>query len=210
MLNIYFDYRSPFVILISQPIRELEQRLGFKARWIPIRMPELISYRDRPMGNNYPKRATYMALDLHRWARRRGLEIRTPGPLLSQRRPGEIVRGRDHPLNTEPLLRLAAVMAETPGFDAFNDAALELVWSRGMDPAGAGIVHQLIQRGVIDADTIQRSEWRGKDSLASNTLEADEQGVFGVPTFFVGKDMFWGNDRLEFVEEALESAMHCR
>jgi 2-hydroxychromene-2-carboxylate isomerase len=42
-----------------------------------------------------------------------------------------------------------------------------------------------------------------KDHLRANTDEAIERGVFGAPAFFVGEELFWGNDRLQFVEEAL-------
>ena len=82
-LECYFDYRSPFPYLAIEPIAELAERQGVFVDWIPIRLPGLSSYRDRPMGHSFPKRNAYVARDLERWARRRGLEIRTPDVLAA-------------------------------------------------------------------------------------------------------------------------------
>lgn len=87
MLDVYFDYRSPFVALISEPVAALERRFGIEACWIPIRLPELSSYAERPMGHNFPKRNNYIGTDLRRWSKRRNVKIQPPESLLNSPSP---------------------------------------------------------------------------------------------------------------------------
>jgi 2-hydroxychromene-2-carboxylate isomerase len=71
----------------------------------------------------------------------------------------------------------------------------------GDDATLAGV---LDKAGVPAAEVLAAVERQDiKDALRRNTDEAVSRGVFGAPTFFAGSEMFWGNDRLEFVEEAL-------
>lgn len=204
----YFDYRSPFPYLALGPVAELGRRYGVVPEWIPIRLPGLGTYALRPMGHNLPKRNAYVALDMQRWARRRGVTVRPPQVLLaSSPTPQRPVLGRDHPMDTERLLR-AATVAKAKGhavFERYLRASMEAVWGRGEDPAAAATLDGIL--GEIGADreafgaAIEAPETTA--ALDQATREADDRGVFGVPTFFVDEEMFWGQDRLDFVEEAL-------
>lgn len=209
-LECYFDYRSPFPYLAFGAVAELGRRSGVVPEWIPIRMPELSTYALRPMGHNLPKRNAYVAIDMQRWAKRRGVTVRPPQVLLGARpapTPERPVLGQDHPMDTEQLLR-AATFAKTKGretFERYLAASLGAVWGRGEDPAAADTLD-----GVLAEIGADRAVFRtGIDApetaaaLERATRDADERGVFGVPTFFVGDEMFWGQDRLDFVEEAL-------
>jgi len=98
----YFDYRSPFPYLAIGPFAELARRHGVRAEWLPIRLPALESFAERPMGHTFAKRVAYVGIDMQRWARRRGIEVRTPPALLRhlETTPArETVLGRDHPLS---------------------------------------------------------------------------------------------------------------
>jgi 2-hydroxychromene-2-carboxylate isomerase len=204
----YFDYRSPFPFLALAPVAELGRRHGILPDWIPIRLPGLSTYALRPMGHNLPKRNAYVAVDMQRWAARRGVTVRPPQVLLGAvPTPERPVLGRDHPMDTERLLR-AATYARARGraiFDAFLAASLGAVWARGEDPASGATLDAILAEIGADRDAyhaaIEAPETAA--ALEQATREADGRGVFGVPTFFVDDAMFWGQDRLDFVEEAL-------
>lgn len=213
VLEGFFDYRSPFPYLAIEPIAALAERHGIRVEWTPIQLPRLSSYRDRPMGHSFPKRNAYVARDLQRWAERRGVEIRTPDVLAAAAsgtaaRPGP-VKGSDHPLDTDPLLRGAVLARRLGRFDAYHREAYATLWGSGvkdtlevaLDRAGEAIGQppDRFRRAIAEPDV--------RVELDAATEEADRRGVFGVPTFFVGDEMFWGQDRIDFVEEAVERAL---
>jgi 2-hydroxychromene-2-carboxylate isomerase len=208
-LECYYDYRSPFPFLATEPVAELGRRHSVAVEWIPIRLPELSSYRERPMGHTFPKRNAYIALDMQRWARRRGVEIRAPRVLLSsaQRRPASIL-GKDHPLDTEAALRGALVAKHRGVFDAYHRGVNRSLWGEGEDVSREEILARVIQEIGEDPASFRKSidSEEVAAELGQRTEEADDRGVFGVPTFFVDDEMFWGQDRLDFVEEALANS----
>jgi 2-hydroxychromene-2-carboxylate isomerase len=79
------------------------------------------------------------------------------------------------------------------------------VWVDGQNLADAAVLRTAIAAVGLDADAIlaRAGDAEVKATLRRNSEEAVERGAFGAPTFFVGDEMFWGNDRLEFVEQAL-------
>ena len=82
------------------------------------------------------------------------------------------------------------------------------VWAEGKNLADEGVLRAAIDAAGLDGTKIvaRAREQDVKDTLRRNSEEAVERGAFGAPTFFVGDDMFSGNDRLDFVEEALRAA----
>jgi len=160
------------------------------------------------MGHTLTKRVTYIAIDAQRWARRRGVPLRPPEVLMRQvERPPKEVLGRDHPLDTELALRGALVARHRGVFDAYHAAVSRALWGRGEDLGQRETLARAVSEAGIDAGPFLREagDTAVGDALTRLTREADDRGVFGVPTFFVGDEMFWGQDRLEFVEEALQA-----
>jgi 2-hydroxychromene-2-carboxylate isomerase len=113
------------------------------------------------------------------------------------------------PINTLLLMRGATAlqMHEPERLRAYLDAVYPAIWVEGRnmnDPATVGAV---LQRAGFDAAAIlaQTAQQEVKDRLKDITQEAVARGVFGAPTMFVGDQMFWGQDRLDFVREALST-----
>ena len=137
-----------------------------------------------------PARGAWMGKDLQRFAKRHGTPF--------QRNP-------HFPINTLHLMRGAAGLQDDPRFAAYVEAVFEAMWlaPRNLgDPAEMGPV--LARAGVGEdefRDLTARDEV--KQRLIANTERAVARGAFGAPTFFVGDEMFFGQDRLDFVEEAL-------
>jgi 2-hydroxychromene-2-carboxylate isomerase len=110
------------------------------------------------------------------------------------------------PVNTLKLMR-GAVVAEEDGFlPSYMDAAFRGMWRDGLNMADEAVFADALERGGLDAAHVMRriNEEGVKDKLKTYTAAAAARGIFGAPTFFVGDEMFFGQDRLEFVEEALQ------
>ena len=105
------------------------------------------------------------------------------------------------PQNTLQALRLALVAQREGVFEPVHRALFSAMWEKEMDLGDDAVL------GAIAADAGLALEDTGdqaiKDALKANTDEAVARGAFGAPTFFVGDEMFFGNDRLDFVREAL-------
>ena len=109
------------------------------------------------------------------------------------------------PVNTLKLM-CGAVVAEEDGFLAtYMDAAFRGMWRDGLNMADEAVFADALERGGLDAAHVMRriNEESVKDKLKTYTAAAVARGIFGAPTFFVGDEMFFGQDRLELVEEAL-------
>jgi 2-hydroxychromene-2-carboxylate isomerase len=139
----------------------------------------------------------YQLQDIHRWAMHYGLPMRFPEPF---------------PFRTLKTMRAAVVLAGVGELEAFTREAFALYWEEGGAPKGFeeadedAPIREVTRRIGRDPEEVLEGATTGeaKEALKSATGEAVERGVFGAPTFFVGDAMFWGNDRLHFVEAALE------
>lgn len=109
------------------------------------------------------------------------------------------------PVNTLTLMR-AAVACEADGtLDRFVPAAMTAMWVDGRNLADPTTIAETLDDAGLDGKAlIARTEDQAvKDALVASTEAFAARGAFGVPTFFVGNDMFWGKERLAQVEEAL-------
>lgn len=205
-IEVYFDYRSPYAYLATEPVYALAARCQAELVWKPIRLPALSSYRERPLNSSYPKKMAYLAKDVQRWAIRLGVSCRFPRALRSEpEQSGNVVFGKDHPLDTDRALRGALVAQARGVFNAYHRAVFAALWAEGKNIGHPDVLAAIITQighdpaafgPLLDSESIHAQ-------LETLTREADERGVFGVPTFFVGQEMFWGNDRLDFVEQEL-------
>jgi 2-hydroxychromene-2-carboxylate isomerase len=109
-------------------------------------------------------------------------------------------------------MRAAMFLRERGELEAFTREAFALYWQEGGAPRGRdadeeGPISAVARRIGVDANEVLGgvASPETKQALKDATSEAVERGVFGAPAFFVGDEMFWGNDRLHFVETALQS-----
>jgi 2-hydroxychromene-2-carboxylate isomerase len=109
------------------------------------------------------------------------------------------------PVNTLTLMRAAVASEEDGTLDRFVPAAMAGLWENEQDLGDPAIIAQVLNEAGIDGEGLvaRAQEQSIKDRLAANTQAAVDRGVFGVPTFFVDNEMFWGKERLGQVEEAL-------
>ncbi|MBI2964205.1 MAG: 2-hydroxychromene-2-carboxylate isomerase [Deltaproteobacteria bacterium] len=194
VLEFFFDYGSPFSYLADTQLAEIAKRTGAAL----VHRPMLLGAVLKAAGNTSPMavaaKGAYMALELERWAKRYGVPFE-PNPFAFR-------------ANTLRLMRGAVASQRIGVFDAYHGAVFRAVWGAPLDLGDEATFRDLMRRAAIDADELIEAigEQETKDRLRRNTDEAVERGVFGAPAFFVGDEMFWGNDRLGWVEEALHRA----
>ncbi len=191
-VEFYFDFGSPAAYLAATQLPHVCADTGAELVWKPM----LLGGVFQATGNHSPAeiapKGSYMTTDLQRFAKRYGVPF---------------VHNPHFPINTLLLMRGAtAIQLQQPGrFDAYVDAIYHAMWvePRNLnDPAEVGAV---LQAAGFDPAALLAAagQQEVKDRLKAVTQEAVARGVFGAPTMFVGSDMFWGQDRLDFVREAL-------
>jgi len=182
----FFDLNSSYSYLASTQLAGLAQRTGARIVLVPM----LLGAITKATGSNVGpmQRLQYTARDMLRWAER----YRIPFTLPSS-------------WPTRSVLGLRCVLAAGEGREAAMHALFRAFWAEGKDIADAAVVRDALGAAGMDAERILAGAESPpiKDELRKNTDGALERGVFGAPTFFVGEEMFWGNDRLDFVEAAL-------
>ncbi len=191
-VDFYFDFGSPASYLAATQLPRLCADADAELVWKPM----LLGGVFQATGNHSPAtivaKGPYMVTDLARFARRYGVPLK---------------QNPHFPINTLVLMRGATGMQmhERERFQAYVDAVYHAMWvePRNLnDPATVGAVLQ--EAGFDAAKLLGLANAQDvKDRLKAVTQEAVERGVFGAPTMFVGNQMFWGQDRLDFVREAL-------
>ena len=144
---------------------------------------------NRPPGTVAAKGA-HMSVDMQRFARRYGV------PLGSN---------PHFPMKTLPALRAATGLLGDRDFLPFVSAMFKASWVDGVDVGNPDVIAQISTQAGLDPARIEAlaTASENKEKLKATTDEAVARGAFGAPTFFVGNDMFFGQDRLDFVAEAL-------
>jgi len=189
-LEFFFDVGSPTTYLAWTQIREVVDRCGAELQYRPF----LLGGVFKATGNASPvlveAKRKYLFRDIERFARRYDVPFRL--------NPG-------FPFNTIPLMR-GAIAAQREGrIDAYLDALFPAIWEHEKDVGDTDIL------AIVLADAGFNMGWYSaatqdqdvKQALIANTSEAVERGAFGAPTFFVGDEMFFGQDRLDFVAECI-------
>src|SRR5262249_12469107 len=137
-----------------------------------------------------PARAKHMPADLLRWAARYRVDFAF-NPAF--------------PMSTVTALRAALAAQTAGGFAALHRALFRAVWVERKNVSDAAVLGDVIAKAGLDADALlaEAASEPYKARLKANVDEALARGAFGLPSFFVGDELFFGNDRLEFVEAAL-------
>lgn len=186
MIDFYFDIGSPYSYLAYKRLLQLNTKITYK--------PMLLGGVFQATGNKSPvefafKRA-HGAVDMQRWANHYGVTLEMP---------------KVFPINTLPFMRGATgyLMQSQAKFDKY----LALIFSNMFEkPVALGEMEVagklLMENGFTDFMSVINDQ-AVKDKLKATTDEAISRGVFGAPTFFVGDQMFFGQDRLLFVEKLI-------
>ncbi len=193
-VEFFFDVASPYSYLASTQMHGLAQRTGASVAWRPFLLGGLFA----SIGNQAPAmlkpRAIYMSRDLHRWAGRYEVPLRWPSRF---------------PINTVKAQRmLLAIRDEKGDADCARLAAafFGAYWADDRDVADLAVLTTIADEAGFDGGALaERTQDPAiKEALKAATAEAEERGAFGAPTFFACGEMYFGNDRLLLLEDALQ------
>jgi 2-hydroxychromene-2-carboxylate isomerase len=188
-LEFFFDYTSPFSYLADTQLPGIARRTGARIAYRPMFLGGVMHETGQPPAA-LPARAKYMPKDIRRWVSRYGIEF-TFNPSF--------------PLQTLSALRAAYAAQDAGVFDRYHAALFHAAWAKPRNLSDPDVLRGVIAEAGLDADALLAAAATQplKARLKTATAEAVARGAFGAPTFFVGDEMFFGNDRLEFVEAAL-------
>ncbi len=188
----FFDYTSPTAWLAVPVALGVEARTGAEMRFRPMFLGGVMQGTgNRPPGA-VPAKAKYLNRDLQRCAKHIGIEVHM-NPAF--------------PINTLGVLRATTGMTDKAEQRRFILTLFEAAWGQPnpVDLGDMAEVAKLCAANGFDAAAIGAlaTDPANKEALKATTDEAIARGVFGAPSFFVDDDLFFGHDRLDYVERAL-------
>lgn len=196
-LELIFDFGSPNAYLSMKALPDLLDRTGAEL----VITPCLLGGIFKATGNkapmiqyaDAPAKLAYEHLEMRRFIERHGLTRFRLNPHF--------------PVNTLTIMRGAIVAEDEGHLDEYVDAVNRAMWEEGLKMDDADVISTFLSANGFDGPALlaRAQEAEIKARLAANTEDAVARGVFGIPTFFVGDEMFFGKDRLHQVEEALGS-----
>ncbi|MBL0897973.1 MAG: 2-hydroxychromene-2-carboxylate isomerase [Reyranella sp.] len=193
-LEFYFDYGSPYSYLADTQVEAIARRAGATLA----RKPMLLGGVFKATGNHspaeMPQKSQWSGFDMPMWARHYGVPF--------QRNPF-------FPINTLALMRGAAAAQIDGLFERYHPAIYRAMWVDGRNLNDINEIAEVLTAAGLDAAKFGKriQDQDVKDRLKATTDEAVARGVFGAPTSFVDNMMFFGNDRLPFVEMALKGEL---
>ena len=191
-VDFYFDVGSPASYLAATQLPRLCKEAGAQLNYKPMLLGAVFQATGNSSPANIPAKGRYTFDDLTRHADRYGVPFRL-NPYF--------------PINTLMLMRGAVGMQreESGRFADYLDAVFKAIWVDGENMNDAAVVARMLGAAGLEPARVMAlvNDPVVKDALKQNTTEAVARGVFGAPTMFVGSEMFFGQDRLGFVREAL-------
>jgi 2-hydroxychromene-2-carboxylate isomerase len=190
----YFDFGSLATYLAHTQMDKIKAETGAS----PIYLPMLLGAVFKATGNaspaSVPAKGKYIFVDFKRFADSYGVPLET-NPFF--------------PIFTTTLMRMLTglQMRSDARMHEFMDTIFKAIWVDAMNLNAPEVVEQVLREAHFDPiDLLQlANEQTTKDRLKDITTQAVDRGVFGAPTFFVGQDMFWGQDRIEQLKVALRA-----
>jgi 2-hydroxychromene-2-carboxylate isomerase len=194
-IDFFFFYGSTYTYLTVMRIAAVAARAGVAVRWRPFDVRSIMIEQNNIPFRGKPTKLAYMWRDIERRARRYGLPFTQPP---------------QYPVDPENLASRVGLVAAEEGWCPGYTVATYRAWFLEDKPPGEAAHLAAILRGLgkdADAVTARANSERIREAYAAQTDMARRLGIFGSPTFAVGEEIFWGDDRLE---DALEWATQAR
>jgi 2-hydroxychromene-2-carboxylate isomerase len=196
-IELIFDFVSPNAYLVWQPLRALAARQGAQVHITPA----FLGGMHKLTGNAPPfirdaevkGKNAYANLEMQRFIAKHGLHRYKMNPKF--------------PFNSINLLRMLVSLGSDDQIK-FIDALIPAIWEDGLDVSDAAAVATVLTKAGFDAESLaaKAQDPAIKQAVIDSTEKAVERGVFGIPTFFIGEEMFFGKERLGQIEEMLEKS----
>jgi 2-hydroxychromene-2-carboxylate isomerase len=189
-VEFFFDFGSPASYLAWTQLPQIADKAGAQLIWKPMLLGGVFKATGNQSPVMIPSKGAWMLKDLARFARRYGAPMNF---------------NPHFPINTLTLMRGAAGYQGSERFERYVKIIFEALWVEKKNLGKPEVVAEVLSAAGFDPAELERlvSDETVKERLKATTEEAIKRGVFGAPTFFVGEEMHFGQDRLDFVSEAL-------
>ena len=191
-LDFYFDFGSPTAYLAHCRLQQLTAQYDLTVNYRPMLLGGVFKATANTSPVTLPAKGAYMLQqDLPRFSRRYGVPLNF---------------NPHFPINTLNLMRGALAAEQLGCLAPYIDAMFTAVWVDGKDMGDPGTVAATLDDAGLDSEQLLALSQQPdiKAALVAATEAAVERGCFGAPTLFMDGEMYFGQDRLDFVEEALQ------
>jgi 2-hydroxychromene-2-carboxylate isomerase len=192
-IEFWFDFGSPTTYLAHTQLPRLARETGATLIYKPMLLGGIFKATGNTSPVTVPAKGRWMNRDIARWATRYGVPF---------------AFNPHFPINTLTLMRgaIGLQMRQPPeAFTRYVDAMFDAMWVQPRNLGDAGELAAVLAKAGLDGEAFATltADPEVKAALVAQTEQAVTRGVFGAPTCFVGDEMFFGQDRLEFVREAV-------
>lgn len=191
-VEFYFDFGSPTSYLAYTQLPGLCAEAGAELVYRPVLLGGVFQATGNASPIAVPAKGRYTLIDMQRFAHRYGVPLKM---------------NPHFPINTLLLMRAATgvQLRQPERFEALLACVFKGMWVDALNLGDPAVLGPLLAEAGFDPQALLAlsAEQEVKDALKANTEAAIKRGMFGAPTMFVGDEMFFGQDRLDFVREAL-------
>ena len=193
-VEVYFDFVSPYAWLASHQLDELRECAAARFCFVPVLFAALLDHHSNMGPAEIPAKRRYTIQDTQRWAVHLGLKFKSPPA---------------HPFNPLKPLRVTSAIDNDDLRKILAVGLLDAAWSEGKDITSDSVIGEIADGiGLNGQELLARAQTNEiKERLRLQTERAIQVGVFGVPSFVVDGEIFWGNDRLPLLNAYLQGRL---
>lgn len=190
-IEFYFDFGSPTAYLAHTQLKTIANKHNAELIYEPILLGAVLKETKNLAPVSVPAKGQYLIMhDLPRFIKRYGVKFKM---------------NTFFPINTINLMRGCFAAKQIGVFDQYIDTVYDAMWTKSVNMGDETIfIQTLNEAGINGAEILSLIQTDAiKDLLKENTSKAIKKGTFGAPTMFIGDEIYFGQDRLDFIEEAL-------
>ena len=192
-LTVYIDVKSPYAYLAIAPTRKLAAEFGIVPVWksYTLEIPDFLGAVETRNPHQW-RRVLYSYMDARRLANQVGLTVRGPQKIFDS-----------------SVAHIGMLRAQDHGrFEPYIDRVFERFWKRELEIEDPAVIASVLEEaGAPAADFAEWAADEGRQRHDANQREAEEAGVFGVPSYLFREEMFWGGDRLGMLRDRITEAL---
>ncbi|SFT96475.1 2-hydroxychromene-2-carboxylate isomerase [Pseudovibrio denitrificans] len=194
-IDYFYTHLSPWAFLGHQEFLRIAEKYDVTVTFRPVNLAVLFPLTGGlPLGKRHPARQKYRFIELQRWAEKRGVTMN--------------YKPAHFPTDIALADAIAILLQEQGGpVGAYSQKVFEAVWQKDLDAAGENVLSDILKELGLDADNLIEAA-KSADMLEAYTVNsrmAEKANAVGSPTYLLNSEPFWGQDRLELLEDALKS-----